>query len=43
MDLHSCSLSFKRKIIDIFDRETENFYKFYTAHLRNYNYVYRSL
>ena len=33
--------AFKTKIIDIFDRETENFYKFYTAHLRNYNYVYR--
>ena len=33
--------AFKVKIIDIFDKETQNFYKFYTDHLRNYDYVYR--
>ena len=33
--------SFNTKIIDIFDRKNEEFYKFYTNHLRNYKYLYR--
>ena len=33
--------SFNTKIIDIFDRKNEEFYKFYTSHLRNYKYLYR--
>tara|TARA_B100000282_G_scaffold236692_1_gene179218 strand:+ start:2168 stop:3169 length:1002 start_codon:yes stop_codon:yes gene_type:complete len=33
--------SFNTKIIDIFDQKNEEFYKFYTSHLRNYKYLYR--
>ena len=33
--------SFNTKIIDIFDKKNEEFYKFYTSHLRNYKYLYR--
>ena len=33
--------SFNTKIIDIFDKKNEKFYKFYTNHLRNYKYLYR--
>ncbi len=33
--------SFNTKIIDIFDQRNEEFYKFYTSHLRNYKYLYR--
>ncbi len=33
--------SFNTKIIDIFDQKNEEFYKFYTNHLRNYKYLYR--
>ena len=33
--------SFNTKIIDIFDQKNEEFYKFYTYHLRNYKYLYR--
>ena len=33
--------SFNTKIIDIFDKENEEFYKFWTNHLRNYRYLYR--
>ena len=33
--------SFNTKIIDIFDQTNEEFYKFYTNHLRNYKYLYR--
>ena len=33
--------SFNTKIIDIFDKKNEEFYKFYTHHLRNYKYLYR--
>lgn len=33
--------SFNTKIIDIFDQKNEEFYKFYTDHLRNYKYLYR--
>ena len=33
--------SFNTKIIDIFDKKNEEFYKFYTYHLRNYKYLYR--
>ena len=31
--------SFNTKIIDIFDQENEEFYKFWTNHLRNYKYL----
>ena len=33
--------SFNTKIVDIFDEKNEEFYKFYTNHLRNYKYLYR--
>ena len=33
--------SFNTKIIDIYDKKNEEFYHFYTSHLRNYRYLYR--
>lgn len=33
--------SFNIKIIDIIERNKEDFYKIYTAHLRNYNKIFR--
>ena len=33
--------SFNTKIIDIFDQKEEDFYKFWTNHLRNYKYLHR--
>ncbi len=33
--------SFNVDIIDIFDEKTQDFYIFWTHHLRNYKYLYR--